>query len=210
MTVTFEAKSRIIKHLKSKDKDNSFFASDKALWLRLKKFKDKEAFLKAYDAYAEDIYRFLYYKVGNQDEAKDLASATFVKAWSVVREGKLKDEEDYKTLRAFLYRIARNQAIDYYRQKKAVNMSELANDKGESPDWQDESQDPQALDNAIDAELVLMKLKRLKSEYQNVLVLYYINELSVAEIAQILDKSKGNVRVLIYRALAALRGLMEE
>jgi RNA polymerase sigma-70 factor (ECF subfamily) len=54
------------------------------------------------------------------------------------------------------------------------------------------------------------KLKELKSEYRNVLILKYVNDLSVSEIASILGKNKGNIRVTIYRALEALKNLTKD
>ncbi|MEI6378421.1 MAG: RNA polymerase sigma factor [Candidatus Falkowbacteria bacterium] len=189
--------------------DNSFFSSDKNLLLRLKKYKDKEAFLEAYQSYAEDIYRFLYFKVGGEEDARDLTSAVFVKAWSYVRDGRLKDEENYKSLRAFLYKIARNEAIDFFRAKKAVTFTEASLD-GQTADIAS-SQDLLAeAAQGSDNEALKRHLAHLKSEYQSVLVMYYINELSISEIASALGKSKGNVRVTVFRSLKALRELMEQ
>ena len=189
--------------------DNSFFSSDKNLLLRLKKYKDKEAFLEAYQAYAEDLYRFLYFKVGNSEDARDLTSAVFVKAWGYVRDGRLKDEDNYKSLRAFLYKIARNEAIDFFRTKHTSSFSEIAVD-GQTIDIP--SPEDVALQGQItaDSEALLQQLTHLKSEYQSVLIMYYVNELTVAEIAVALGKSKGNIRVTIFRALKALRELMAE
>jgi len=61
-----------------------------------------------------------------------------------------------------------------------------------------------------DLMVIETKLPELKEEYREVIIMRYINELSIKEIAEILDKSKGNVRVLIYRALSVLRELMNQ
>ena len=53
------------------------------------------------------------------------------------------------------------------------------------------------------------KLPELKDEYREVIILRFVNELSIKEVAEILDKSKGNTRVLIFRALKALKELLE-
>jgi RNA polymerase sigma-70 factor (ECF subfamily) len=188
---------------------NSFFSSDKNLLLRLKKFKDKEAFLNAYETYAEDLYRFIYFKIGKAEDAQDLTSAVFVKVWGYVRDGRLKDEQDYKSLRAFLYKIARNETIDYFRSKKPVALSEaLAETEIENIASGEDVAANVAL--ATDNEKLLAQLAKLKSEYQSVLIMYYVNELSVAEIASAIGKSTGNVRVTIFRALKALRELMPD
>lgn len=203
---------RIIKRTVMKDNKphNSFFTSDKDLYLRIKKYKDKEAFLTAYDAYAEDIYRFVYFKVGNTEDAQDITSSVFIKAWQLVQSGQLKDDGNYKGLKNFLYKVARNEAIDYYRLKHSTSFSEADIDADEK-DIEDKSQDVFAQAAlSLDKDILQKNLLKLKREYRTVLILYYINELSVSEIANITGKTKGSVRVTVFRALKALRELMEE
>ena len=53
-------------------------------------------------------------------------------------------------------------------------------------------------------------MQEIKEEYREVIIFRFINELSIKEIAEILDKTKGNVRVLVYRALKALKELLSE
>lgn len=183
--------------------------SDKNIFIRLKRYKDKQAFMAAYDQYLEPIYRFVYFKTGNaEEEAKDLTSQVFVKAWTYVRDGKLNDSNDYQSLKSFLYKIARNSVIDYYRSnKQEVSLDEMLDNSEEGFDLQDEQ--AKNIDTAIDFTLIQQKLPQLKSEYRGIIVMRYINQLSVAEIADILGKNKATVRVTIFRALAALRELVE-
>jgi len=84
---------------------------EKILYSRIKN-KDRQAFVKAYDLYVDQIYRFIYFKVGNKEEAEDLSSAVFLKIWSYLQENNIIDS---KTLRSLLYKIARNIIIDHYR-----------------------------------------------------------------------------------------------
>ena len=195
-----------------KNTHNSFFESDKLLYLRIKKYKDKEAFLAAYDAYAADIYRFLFFKLGNKEEAQDITSAVFTKAWQIAQSGGLKDDSEYKSLKSFLYKVARNEAIDYYRSKRSqtASFSQEAID-GEDIDIEDTKQDINAeIDRSLDADFLEKNLQKIKSEYRSILIMYYINELSVPEISEITGKTKGSIRVSIFRALKALRELIEE
>lgn len=187
----------------STDKKSAFFEDDHSLFLRLKKYKDKQAFLLAYDQYAEAIYRFIFFRIGNEDDARDLTSVTFLKCWSSVQEGKLNDSNDYKSLRSFLYKIARNQTIDYYRQSKPTSDLELAEA------IIDDKQDLSNIDETLSLELVKAKLLDLKEEYRSVLVMRYINDLSISEISEITGKDKGNVRVTILRAIKALKNLVK-
>jgi len=187
----------------SDHKKESFFDKDLSLYLRLKKFKDKQAFITAYDKYAESIYRFIYYKIGSSEEAEDLTSAVFLKCWSYVQEGKLNDDNEYRSLKSFLYKIARNSVIDYYRQNKS-NLSLT-----EAEDQIDETQDLSQIERALDSEAIRQKLLYLKDEYKSLIIMRYINDLTVAEISDITGKSKGSVRVSVMRALNALKKLIE-
>lgn len=173
--------------------------NDKILYLQLQD-KDKEAFIKAYDLYLDSIYRFIFFKVGNKEEAEDLTSAVFLKAWDYIQTNKLKE---FKTLKALLYKIARNTVIDHYRknnQKQEIGLDDI--------DVADERINlSKALDLKNDYQLIEKKLSELKDEYREVIIFRYINELSISEIAKILDKSQGNVRVLIFRAMNALKNI---
>lgn len=180
-------------------------ASDKEIFFRLKE-SDREAFMEAYDKYTDDIYRFVFFKVGSQEEAEDLTSQVFLKVWNYIQTSSIKD---YKTLKAFLYRVARNLVIDHYR--KNSNKKDLSlSDEESRIDVVDEKEDLVAqAEIKDDMEAVMKNLDKLKSEYKEVIVMRFVNELEIAEIAVVLDKTKGNVRVLIYRALKALREISE-
>lgn len=169
------------------------------------KSHDKQAFIKAYDLYVDQIYRFVYFKIGNREEAEDLCSAVFLKAWNHILKGGLKDS---KTLKALLYKIARNSIIDHYRKNKDRETVSL--DADNAIQIIDENQNiSKSLDAKADILVLESKLPELKDEYREIIILRFINELSVKEIADILEKPRGGVRVLIFRALKALRELLE-
>ncbi|NTU98950.1 RNA polymerase sigma factor [Candidatus Falkowbacteria bacterium] len=181
------------------------FFQDKILFAKLKS-QDQAAFLEAYDRYVDKIYRFIFFKVGDAAEAEDLTSATFLKTWQYIGQQETVDE---KTLPALLYRIARNVVIDHYRQSNKTEMVSI--DEEESQTLVDLKQDPsEAFALKADVEILHKRMKELKDEYREVLIMRFVNELSIAEIAEILEKSKGNVRVLIFRATSALKELMKE
>ena len=171
------------------------------------KSHDKEAFVKAYDDNVKDIHRFVYFKIGRREEADDLTSMIFLKAWNHIQNNTL---EDAKTLRALLYKIARNAIIDHYRD--SGNKLSASLDDEENPiDIVSEDEDEQTkIDRTTDLNLIKSKLPQLKEEYREVIILKFINDLTLSEIADISGKSQGNIRVLIHRALNALRELVEE
>ena len=179
---------------------------DKILYLRLKQ-KDKDAFVKAYDSYIDDIYRFIYFKVGNREDAEDITSQVFLKSWDYVQNNNLLE---YKTIKQFFYRVARNIIIDHYRDKSDKENISINNEDNKI-DIVDEKIDlNKEVDLKNDIKNLQEAMRELKNEYREVLLLRYINELSVKEIAEILEKNKGNVRVLIYRAIKALKNIVRQ
>ena len=180
------------------------FKNKKAL-SRLKS-QDKEAFIEAYDENVDDIHRFVYFKIGSKEEANDLTSMIFLKTWNHIQTNSL---EDSKTLRALLYKIARNTIIDYYRETSNKITASL-DDEDNKIDVIDEKIDPQTrIDQEADLERIKSKLPLLKEEYREVIIMRFINDLTLEEIADISGKKIGNIRVLIHRALSALKTLVE-
>jgi RNA polymerase sigma-70 factor (ECF subfamily) len=171
------------------------------------KNKDKEVFIKVYDDFAGDIYRFVYFKVGDEEEARDLTSMVFLKTWNHIQNNTLTSAD---TLRALLYKVARTSIVDYYRE--TGNKLEVSLDDEENPiDLADEEQDiPNDIDKNADLERIKSKLPLLKEEYREIIVLKFISDLEIEEISDVTGKSRGNVRVLLHRALNALKGLIEE
>lgn len=179
---------------------------DKQLLQKLKS-QDKEAFIKVYDAYVKDVYRFVYFKVGKEEEAQDLTSMIFLKSWNYIQTNTLSDS---KTLRALVYKIARTSIIDYYRE--SGNKLEVSLDDENNPiEVMDEKQDLAAdMDKTTDLALIRRQLPLLKEEYREVIVLRFVNDLSLEEIAEVTGKSRGNVRVILHRAIAALKEMVEK
>lgn len=177
---------------------------EKILYLRIKN-KDKEAFIKAYDAYIDQIYRFVFFKVGSKEEAEDLTSAIFLKAWDYIKSG---NKIEFKTVKSFLYKIARNTIIDHYRKKSGQELVYLGGAENNFNIIDEKSDLSEKAAIASDLRDIEKKLVQLKDEYREVLLMRFIDELTIREIAEALDKSKGNVRVLIFRAVEALKKLV--
>src|SRR6056297_1707094 len=113
--------------MKNKKFSNNNFldkGKDRALLWKLRK-KDEEAFIKIYEKYVDDIYRFIYFKIGKGEEARDITANVFLKTWNYIQEDKLKEA---KSLKAFVYMVARNCVIDHYRQDKTKTHVEIDND----------------------------------------------------------------------------------
>ncbi len=166
--------------------------------------KDPKAFGELYDLYVEKIFRFVYYKISNREEAEDLTGDIFLKAWQyLISDG----TEKVDSFNAFIYRIARNCVIDVYR-RRAVRqecpIDMLAYQVPDPDNIKERVSDKEQITR------VLADLRKLKQDYQDIIFMKYIEELSTKEIAAILDKSQANVRVTAHRALKVLKKMNSE
>jgi RNA polymerase sigma-70 factor, ECF subfamily len=160
---------------------------------------DTAAFGDLYERLLDDIYRYVYYRVSNQQDAEDLAETVFLKAW----QGLSNYKPEGAPFMAWLYRIAHNTVVDHYRTNKTP---EPLADHPYLPDER-ESVEAQVL-SRTEIEQLTTKLQEMTPIHQEVLILRFINGLSPAETAAALDKSNGAVRVLQHRALKELQALM--
>jgi RNA polymerase sigma-70 factor (ECF subfamily) len=157
---------------------------------------DQEAFACLYDAYIERIYRYIYYRVADVEIAEDIASQVFLKAWEKLGTFQVGSTPFI----AWLYRIAHNAVIDYYRTRK---VSLRLDDVSRAEVSHEESID-ERLDRQVEAQQLRDALKELTSEQQEVLMLKFIGGLSTLEIAHQLGKQQGAVRALQMRALQGM------
>lgn len=168
---------------------------------------NKESFAALYDEYIKSIYRFIYFKVNSKEEAEDLTSETFLKAWNYL--SKIDNSNKIHNFKAFLYQIANNLIIDFYRKRSLLPIS-LNDGKWEDanvPDTQLSGIDK--IKKEDDVAQLKEAFKKIPENYSTVVIWYYLEELEIPEIAQILGKSEGTVRVTIHRALKALKRVLE-
>lgn len=188
---------------------------DQYLVLQVVNRQDRAAFGELYEQYAELIRRFIRLRVSRVEDADDLAAEVFVKAWNHLTRMKsdavLPTPQKVNNFRAYVYKIARNEVIDFYRAQGRIPQT-ISLDEPEYPiDIADTREDPflQQL-AAFDRTFVIDCVKKLQEGYRDVLTMRYLDELSMAEIADIIGKTKGNVRVLIHRGVKALRTAMDK
>ena len=172
--------------------------SEQELIIRAQK-GDAEAFGDLYENYLDTIYRYVYYRIQNHQDAEDLTEIVFLKAWQ-----KIPDYVIGKTpFVAWVYRIAHNTVIDHYRtRKETVSLNDQPPINDEKMNLEDHilsKEEKRTLSKAI---------TRLSPLHQHVLVLRFISGLKPTEVAEILDRNVGAVRVLQHRALKALHALL--
>ncbi len=164
--------------------------------------QEKESYFEqVFDTYAKDIFRYAYSKISSHATAEDVTSDVFVKFWN-----KLTQDQHILNERAILYTIAHGLIIDEYRKH---NRSSVSIDVVDPAFFGRDDNTEQAIDTKKDIEDMFGKMKELKKEYQDVLQLHYIEEIDISEIAEIIKKKEGTVRVLVHRALSALKKLYE-
>ena len=164
--------------------------------------KIQDIFGTIYNDNVEKIYRFIFFKVGSQEIAEDLTSESFIRGWKAFQEASNpKPKKEIKNPRAFLYQIARNLIADHYREKGRTQFVSL--DDTVLIDPSPTIQEQAVLESDLDT--IKAALVYLKDEYQEVIIWYYLEDIAISEIAQMLDKSEGAVRVTLHRAIKVLK-----
>jgi RNA polymerase sigma-70 factor (ECF subfamily) len=162
---------------------------------------DAEAFGELYVRHLEEIYRYVFYKVGNQKRAEDLTEQIFLNAWEAIDDYQLRGYP----FSSWLYRIAHNAVVDYYRTKKDERPLDSV-----AFALADESPGPEeTVMKKREVSRLLEALAQLSEERQELIILRFVEGLSHAQVAQILNKSEGACRVMQHRALASLSDILE-
>ena len=161
-----------------------------------------DEFIQAYDEYSDALFRYCYFRVYNRERALELSQDTFMKAWEYLS----KTDKEIENLRAFLYKVAKNLIIDDARKKKLRPTSSL-------DDLQEQGFDPGsdptgAMKTLIDNRDTLKALDQLEDKYRKVVQMRYMEDMSVQDIARILDDNENNISVKIHRGLKQLRNLI--
>ena len=155
-----------------------------------------------YDRYVERIYAYIYHRVGQADLAEDLTGQVFMRMLEAVRSGK-----GWRTsFSGWLYRIAHNLVIDHYRRKHRATLVDI----DDAEPVQAQAGDPvRSVENLYERERLRTALAKLTEEQSQVISLRFLEDLSIAEAAQIMEKTEGAVKALQYRAVLALRRVMQ-
>jgi RNA polymerase sigma-70 factor (ECF subfamily) len=157
---------------------------------------DARAFGELYERYRDAIYRYCLARTGTSHDAEDLTSDVFVKALHSID----RYQERGLPFVAFLYRIARNAAIDRSRTlKQPLSVDELVTEPRSGQNVEAEAT------LAVDRSILLAALGKLKPEHRDVIVMRFIEGLGALEVAAALGKSEGAIRTLQHRALERLR-----
>jgi len=160
---------------------------------------DPQALAEVYDHYFDQIYRYIYYRLGEPDVAADLTGEVFLALVNTLKASK----PPRVSISGWLYTVARNLAADYIKEKTRTVplMDDLVADEVSLTDQVHLAQLTPILKQA---------LLQLTEEQQHVITLRFGQGLSLAETAHLLDKSVGSVKALQHRALASLARFMPQ
>ncbi|MGD2096719.1 MAG: RNA polymerase sigma factor [Desulfobacterales bacterium] len=158
------------------------------------------AFDQLIDRYQGDIYRMIIYRIHNQMDAEDLTQDVFVRAYRSI--SRLREPPRF---RSWLYTIAVNRVNDYLRKKRVRSIFKSSDEGPEiQPKADDRPENPEALEQVLKEDFwrqVSRIAKKLSKMEREVFMLRFMDDLNIAEIAQILKKSESTVKTHLYRAL---------
>lgn len=154
-----------------------------------------------YDEYVDQIFRYVYYKVGNLVESQDLTGQTFLKAFENINSYEMRDV----AFSSWLYRIAHNLVVDFFRREsKRENVP--IDEQPPTPSTQGNPVETVLAD--LESERLYRAMHKLTHNQREVLVLKFIDNLSNAQVAEIMGISVGAVKSTQKRGLLSLNRIL--
>jgi RNA polymerase sigma-70 factor (ECF subfamily) len=162
----------------------------------------EERFLKAFDEYADALFRHAVYRLSDRERAIEIVHDTYTKVWGYVRGG-----HEIEAYKSFLYKVINNLIIDEYRRRKEYSLdamlAEEGTDEGSFPELNAGSIDEVTF--SLDAKQALELLGELPPVYREVITLRYVDGLGPKEISELIEETENVVSVRIHRALRLLK-----
>lgn len=158
---------------------------------------DVEAFGQLYERYAPAIFRYIYARILKEKDAEDITGEIFIQAWRSLS----KYEERGYLYSAYLFRLAQNAIVQYYR----ISRREVPWDGDEI---KAHTQTKDMMDGDLERQELHQMLNKLPEDQRRVLELRFFGELSCAETARVMGRSAGAIRVMQFRALGNIRRVL--
>ena len=140
--------------------------------------------------------------MGRREEAEDITNQVFMNAWQNVRQYRHRGHP----FSSWLYRIARNQVIDHYRSRKDT----LSLERDGVEDLVVQSMPQSELSQKFELEKVMRAVHALKPDYQDVIIMRFIEDLSLRETASAMKKTEGAIKLMQHRAIEELKKMLGE
>lgn len=162
----------------------------------------EERFLKAFDDYADALFRHASIRISDRERAIDLVHDTFTKAWSYIREG-----YEIDSFRPFLYKVLSNLIIDEYRKRREESLDALLEREGVSEGSFEGLRSGSLAEevDALDGQRAVEAIGGLPDVYREVLILRFVDGLGPKEISALVEENENVVSVRLHRGVKMLR-----
>ena len=157
-----------------------------------------DAFGALYEKYIDQIYNYIYYRTSNGKDAEDLCSRVFIRALNHIE----RYEDRGYPFSAWLYRIAHNLVINWYRDREKAEEISLS-DQYPPPRMAGSVEDQ--IENEDEKGALMRVISSLPEDRKELLVLKHVEGLTNTEIGQIMDRTEGAIKALYHRTLESLR-----
>ncbi|MEM7031302.1 MAG: RNA polymerase sigma factor [Chloroflexota bacterium] len=186
-------------HLSLQPQIDYFVSSDEALIEKVQHdAKNSLAFAELYRRYRKDVYRFLLTRLSTNEDAQDVTSQTFITALETIT--KFGGRSSFKT---WLLGIARNLAADHLRrQRPTAQLSEIEGLRHTTPSLDE------TVAQSIQLDKVVQTMRILSPDRAKALTLHSFKGLTVAQVANVMEKKEPAVRMLIHRAIRDIQQRM--
>jgi len=168
------------------------------LYMKKSDIQEKQ-FTEAFESLSDALFRHSFFRVSNREVALDLVQETFMKTWNHISIG-----NEIENIKAFLYRVVNNLIIDYYRKSKSSSLDNLL-DGGFDP--QGDGADSIVASSEIS--LIKKGLSFLPEKDREVIVMRYVDGLSLQEISRTLEESENAISVRLHRALKKAKEIIQ-
>lgn len=168
--------------------------------------KTEKVFMESYEEFSDAIFRYALFQTSNKETALDITQDTFIKTWQYLQKG-----VEIDNIKAFLYRVTKNLIIDHRRKKKSSSLDQIIEtgvDFTEEENVMREKEDQ--FEKESDRIKVIKTINKIEEKYKEILIMRYVEEMSIKEIGDILDKSQNHVSVMIHRGVEKLKKLLKE
>lgn len=167
----------------------------------------EERFLKAFDEYADMLFRHASFRIADRDRAIDLVHDSYTKVWTYIRRG-----HEIDAFKPFLYKVLNNLIIDEYRKKREASLDQILEAEGMDEGSFEELHDGsiEEITFSLDAKKAATHIVDLSPRYCEVLTLRFIDGLGPKEISELVEVSENVISVRIHRGLKLLREIIEQ
>ncbi len=168
---------------------------------------EKKAMEQIISTYNDQIFRLVFYRINNFADAQDLTQEAFIKAFRNIK--RLKEAEKFKP---WLYSIALNLVKDFFRKKKILSFLGQTNDLENMVGYDPYSENKPSLIKAkeFEKEIKGRYLRFLSKNEKQVFMLKYIDDLTIHEIAQTLNKNESTIKTHLYRSINKIKKHRED